>query len=188
MSLNSYAQEQPKREFIAGEFEAPLQQILAAGCSIFLVEEIDPGGIRFLQVFELEDGTIFAPRVNEHVRTLSTERANQGTGGKTYQRYLSRLETALAADENSNSVDADLVVMPIGSGQNVAISIDAVAEMNAYQFLLMESQTADLFRARRESFLSIFPDQNMNIQIDSLLSVCADIHGLEEALLILEKH
>lgn len=58
-------------------------------------------------------------------------------------------------------------------------------DLNAYQYALMETEAGDVFRARRDAFLSIFPDENKNLQIALLLGLCPSMEGLEEALGIL---
>ena len=44
--------------------------ILAEGCGIFFVEETDLGGSKYLQAFELEEGSEFIPSLEVLVRTL----------------------------------------------------------------------------------------------------------------------
>lgn len=186
LPLTSYSQQPAKSLFVAADSEAPFQTILAAGCGLFLVEEIGMQGSKFLQAFELEQTETLEPRVNDLVRTISAARANPGSGANTYQRYLSRLEVAVAAQDYSNLTAEDLVTMPVDLKQSVAISKQSANELNNYQLVLMESASGNLFRARRDSFLSIFPDQNKAIQISSIMSLCPSMEGLEEAVVLLD--
>lgn len=188
LSFNSFSQDAPKTPFNAANAVDPLQRVVAAGCRIFLIEETGLQETRFLQAFELEERGTLEPGVGQLVRTLGATRANKGIGVNTYQRYLSRVETAVAAEDHSNLSDEELVTRPVALKQAVSISKQSAMDLNAYKYALMETEAGDEFRARRDAFLSIFPDTNKNLQIASLLRLCPTLEGLEEALRIFDQN
>ena len=46
----------------------------------------------------------------------------------------------------------------------------------------METEAGEVFRAKRESFLSVFPDNNSEDQITLLSNICPELDELDEAL------
>jgi len=156
--------------------------ILAEGCGIFFLEETGLNQAKYLVAFEVEEGSSFRPAVEVMVRTIRPSQGDNAVGNNTFERYLTRLESAISQGGHDNVSDENLVYKPIGVKRSVAISRQSAATMDAYQFSLMETAAGERFLARRESYLSLFPDSNIEDHIDMIRSLCPSIAGIEQAL------
>jgi len=91
----------------------------------------------------------------------------------------------LQAFELEEGNENELVQKPIGVNRSVAISKQSVTTMNAYQYSQMVTKTDDVIRAKRGSFLSVFPENKSEDQIAMISSLCPDLDELDEALAML---